>query len=42
MTPIELEWLHVKRDELWGEMFESGTALKVAVVISRSTSRAYR
>lgn len=24
----ELEWLHVKRDELWSEIFESGKALK--------------
>jgi len=32
MNPIEIEWLHVKRDELCGAMFESAKALKAAVV----------
>lgn len=41
MNPIELEWLHVKRDELRGEMFESAKALKAAVVLGIE-SRAQR
>ena len=41
MNPIELEWLHVKRGQLWGEVFESSKALKAAVVLGLE-SRAQR
>ena len=32
MNPIELEWQHLKEDELAGQMFEDGLELAYAVI----------
>ncbi|MGB3641499.1 MAG: hypothetical protein WBA39_28565, partial [Rivularia sp. (in: cyanobacteria)] len=45
MNPIELEWQHIKKDELSGQMFDDELDLAYAVmngVKARGEKRAYK